>query len=88
MSKSAVKDELRAMQAAIGRGRFALRQMGLSYPGGDACPAMVLRGLAKVRRRLAYDRATDVAYDTEETAALQWLDHWLDAGADMLPRKP
>ena len=82
MGRAAVDDEHRAMMATVGRGNESLRQMGLGYPGGDSCPTMVLRGLAKLRMRLGVMPDAD----TEEASALQWIDHWLDAGASMLPK--
>jgi len=86
MTAAAVRDEMRAMKATIGRGRRALTQMGLGYPGGDSCPAMVIRGLAKLRCELGMGDPEGEYRDPEETAALQWIDHWLDPGKDMLPR--
>lgn len=63
----------------IDSGRALLRQLGLSYPGGDACPRDVVLGLATILDR------TD-AKSTHESDAIDWLEMWTNAGADMVRR--
>ena len=87
-----MKDDVRAnydawIQSRVETGRAALHQMSLAFPGGDDCPAMVIRGLHSLRALLEHDgERLGIGWSPEQQAALNWIDHWLDAGAAMIPR--
>jgi hypothetical protein len=87
MTEQCVTEEAQRM-ARQDRGRARLDQLCLPYPGGDDCPARVVRGLQKLRRQIEqWVQRWDPEYpwDDDERAALDWIDMWLDAGAVMLP---
>lgn len=73
-------------QRRADRGRAALNERGLGYPGGDDLRFAECVGLARLRKVLDHygeDRGTP--WDIEERLALKWLDAWIDAGTPMLP---
>lgn len=78
--------ELNALNARVDRGRAELWARDLPYPGGDACPSQVVKGLAKLTAYLA-QYGTWMADDGECHMALAWIMVWVDAGAAMLPEE-
>lgn len=87
-TKECVTEEARRL-ARVDRGTARLQQLSLPFPGGDDCPARVIRGLAKLRRSIEREwgpKDDFTLWDDEERAAMDWIDMWLEAGADMLPK--
>ena len=86
-TKAAVAEEAKLMLARVDKGQASLQQLSLSYPGGDVCPAMVVRGLSGLLAALTtFEATTDGEWSPDEQAALTWLRLWVDAGASFLPK--